>query len=93
MERKTLSAAKLAGGSPLNGRVENDFYATPFGATMNILDKEKLEGSILEPAAGQGHIGKVLREYYPDSEIVLTDLVEREDKFDLHIESGIDFLT
>lgn len=79
--------------STTRDRVENDFYATPEVAVRAILDKEKLLGSILEPAAGQGHISKVLKEYYPYSEIVSTDLVERDCKFGIDVESNIDFLT
>lgn len=72
---KTLTGTSLAGMSPTRERVTNDFYATPFNATEAILKREKLFGSILEPAAGQGHISKVLKEFYPYSEIVSTDLV------------------
>ena len=74
-------------------RVDNDFYATPFNATEAILKKEKLSGSILEPAAGQGHISKVLREFYPYSEIVSTDLIDRDSPFGIDVIPNVDFLT
>lgn len=73
-----LSGTSLAGMSPTRSRVENDYYATPFEATEAILSREELHGSILEPAAGEGHISKVLREHYPNSQIISTDLVQRE---------------
>lgn len=62
-ERTYLSGTSLAGMSPTRSRVENDYYATPFEATEAILSREELHGSILEPAAGEGHISKVLREH------------------------------
>lgn len=83
----------MAGKSPTRSRAENDFYATPFETTVAILDRVPLVGSILEPAAGQGHISKLLMERYPNSEVVSTDLVEREDKFACGVQGGIDFLT
>lgn len=89
----SLAGTNLAGMSTTRDRVEDDFYATPENAVRAILDKEKLNGSILEPAAGQGHISKILKEYYPYSEIVSTDLVERDCKFGIDVEPNIDFLT
>lgn len=93
LARKGMSGTSLAGMSTTRERVEHDFYATPEYATRAILDEIRLNGSILEPAAGQGHISKVLKEYYPDNEVVSTDLVARSDKFGISIQSGIDFLT
>lgn len=69
------------------------FFATPFYATHAILDHEELQGSILEPAAGEGHISKVLRDRYKGSQIVSTDLIERNDKWHCNIKSGVNFLT
>lgn len=63
--------------STTRNRVQNDFYATPPEATKAILDREILEGSILEPACGQGHISEVIKEYYPNSEVISTDLIDR----------------
>lgn len=74
-------------------RVEDDFYATPFNATEAVLNEVKLIGSILEPSAGEGHISTVLKEYYPNNEIISTDLIQRDEKFNIHIQGGIDFLT
>ena len=91
-ERTYLSGTSLAGMSPTRSRVENDYYATPFEATEAILSREELHGSILEPAAGEGHISKVLREHYPNSQIISTDLVQRDDRFGCGIVGGVDFL-
>lgn len=74
---KTLTTTSLAGMSMTRERADNDFYATPFYATEAILNEIELKGSILEPAAGQGHISKVLKDYYPNSEIVSTDLFQK----------------
>lgn len=72
-----LTAAKLCGSDPSRGRVENDYYATPYSATKAILDKLDLgNDTILEPSAGEGHIVKVLKEYYPNNEIVANDLID-----------------
>ena len=92
-EKKVLAGTNLAGMSTTRDRVDNDFYATPRNAIEAILNEVKLNGSILEPAAGQGHISKVLKEYYPYSEIVSTDLIQREEKFGIPIQGGVDFLT
>ncbi len=92
MKKKVLSGTNLAGMSTTRKRVDNDFYATPIEVTEAILNKIKLKGSILEPAAGQGHISKVLKEYYPYNEIISTDLIQREEKFGIPIRGGIDFL-
>lgn len=89
----TLKGTNLVGMSQTRERVENDFYATPRNATEAILNMVELKGSILEPAAGQGHISVVLKEKYPYNEIVSTDLVQRNEKFGVPIQGGIDFLT
>lgn len=92
-DRNYLSGTSLAGMSPTRTRVENDFYATPFDATEAILDREPLVGTILEPAAGQGHISKVLHDRYPNNQIISTDLIQREDKFGCGVVGGVDFLS
>jgi len=88
-----LLGKNLSGGSSIRGRVKDDYYATPESSVLAILEREPLQGSILEPACGEGHISKVLFDKYPNSEIVSTDIVKREDKFSLGIVGGIDFLT
>lgn len=83
----------LGGASKNRKRIENDYYATPLNTTRAILEKELLLGSILEPACGEGHIVKVLKEYYPYSEIVGTDLIKRKDIFNLGLGGEVNFLT
>ena len=83
-----IGGARIAGSSPARGRVIGDFYATAPETTRSILDEINLKGSILEPACGQGHISEILKEYYPNNEIVSTDLYDRG-----FGETGIDFLT
>ena len=75
--RSILNGSSLAGGTPLRGRVENDYYATPPETTQSLLNVLELNGSILEPACGEGHISEVLKNNYPSSEIVSTDLIDR----------------
>lgn len=90
---KMIKGYNLAGTSDTRERVKNDYYATPEWATEAILRVLPLSGSILEPAAGEGHIAKVVKQRYPDCELVCTDLVQREEKFGIPIKGGIDFLT
>ena len=75
--RSILNGSSLAGGTPLRDRVENDYYATPPETTQSLLNVLELNGSILEPACGEGHISEVLKNNYPSSEIVSTDLIDR----------------
>ena len=82
----------IVGNGDKSNRAEYDFYATPFSITRAILDREALEGTTLEPAAGEGHIVKVLREFYPDMEIVATDLIPRTNTFGIDVKGGVDFL-
>jgi hypothetical protein len=64
-------------------RESNDFYPTPPKATIMLLEKERFEGTVWEPACGDGAISKLL----PDATIS-TDLYNRG-----YGESGVDFLT
>lgn len=56
----SLTGAKLVGDNPERGRVENDYYATPFSATEALLNALNENGetlssdTILEPSAGCG---------------------------------------
>ena len=92
----TVSARSLTGTG--NDRADNDFYATPLSATEKLLKFEnifsnELGNTILEPAAGMGHISNVLKTHYPNANILSTDLIKRDDKFNVDIISGIDFLS
>lgn len=88
-----LKGTSLVGCSPTGDRAENDYYATPFESTEAILQRETLGITILEPACGEGHMSKIIKDYYPNAKIVSCDLIQRDDKFDLGIIGGVDFLT
>lgn len=90
---KVLSGGQLAGGNSASKREENDFYATnPETLKMFLYEFWKdntFEGNeILEPACGQGHISKTLKELLPNFNITSTDLIDRG-----YGVSGVDFLT
>lgn len=56
-------------------RVKDDFYPTPTNATLALLENEKFDGDIWEPACGDGAISKLLkREGY---DVYSSDLVDR----------------
>lgn len=82
-----LSGISIAGGN-LGSREENDFYPTDPRATIEILNREFLNGTILEPACGDGAISKILKQYYPDTSVYSSDLIDRG----YGDETGIDFL-
>ena len=86
-----LSGGQLAGGNSATTRVEHDFYATdPETLKMFLYEfwkENTFGGSILEPACGQGHISKTLKELLPSFDIVSTDLIDRGYGI-----GGIDFL-
>lgn len=54
------TARKIAGDNSRLGRSKADFYPTPPNATNSLLDMEKFEGDIWEPACGKGDISEVL---------------------------------
>ena len=90
---KKLSGGQLAGGNSVTKREENDFYATdPQTLKMFLYEFWKDNGfeggEILEPACGQGHISKTLKELLPRFNITSTDLIDRG-----YGTGGIDFLT
>lgn len=74
-----------AGDGPSPGRAAFEFYPTPPEATRALLSVETFDGSIWEPACGQGHISKVLEAHGYD--VVSTDIVDHG-----YGRSGIDFL-
>ena len=55
-------------------RIANEFYPTPPEATRALLSVETFEGSIWEPACGEGAIASVLKE--AGHKVVATDLVD-----------------
>lgn len=58
-------------------REVDDFYATPPEEVENILEREKLYGTILDNSCGEGHITRVVKEKYPKNTVIATDLVNR----------------
>lgn len=69
-------------------RQNNDFYATPPREVKNILQYEKLYGTILDNSCGEGHIIKPVKEKYSNNKILATDLIDRG-----FGEGGYDFLS
>lgn len=66
-------------------REVNDFYPTPPRATKALLSVETFDGSIWEPACGDGAMSRVLEE--AGHSVLSTDLVDRG-----YGQPGIDFL-
>ena len=80
---KSLS---IVGASRKNGeRDENDFYITPSSLVSSLLEHEKFDGNIWEPACGKGDISKELIKNGYD--VLSTDLIDRD-----YGKGGIDFL-
>lgn len=73
---KNLTGTSLVGMSQTRDRIEDDYYATPYGATKLLLDTEDFNGNFLEPCVGGGHIAEIIKRYY-NSEIVTMDIVDR----------------
>lgn len=95
----SLTGTKLVGDNPERGRVENDYYATPFKATEDLLNALLESGetlgndTILEPSAGEGHIVKILKDFYPCNEITANDIAYRDSRLGIEVNGGVDFLT
>mgnify|MGYP000970088563 FL=1 len=74
-----------------------DFYATDKRAIEELLNREKFRTTVYEPACGQGHIGKVLKEY--GYKVKATDICyrgygeEREVDFIIGTEATLDIVT
>lgn len=63
-------------GSGNPDREKDDFYATPDWAIDALLDRERFDGEIWEPACGDGAICKRLK-HYGYSNIYSSDLIDR----------------
>lgn len=48
--------AMMVGGNPAGKRQDRDFYPTPVDVVWSLLSVEKFEGSIWEPACGNGQL-------------------------------------
>jgi hypothetical protein len=84
IDPKLKRAQSLVGTSA--GRPDDDFYPTPPEATEALLAREKFEGTIWEPACGDGAICRVLAAH--GHSILATDLNYRD-----YGMGDIDFLT
>jgi len=73
IDPKLKRAQSLVGTS--SGRPTDDWYPSPPMATESLLRVEQFEGSVLEPACGDGAICRVLEAH--GYETVATDLVYR----------------
>lgn len=72
-----LSGTSLSGSSLTRERAEHDYYATPYESTQALMKVLPLQGTVLEPCVGGGHIAEVIKEYYPMVEVIGCDLVDR----------------
>lgn len=79
------TSQRLVGYGVKSDRQQDDFYATPAASTEALLQVEKFQGMIWEPACGDGAISKVLKK--AGYVVVSTDLVNRG-----YGDKGIDFL-
>ena len=65
---------KIVGIHGIRERERNDFYATPPHATNLFLNNFKLEGTILEPSCGMGHISEVVKAH--GYEVLSKDIID-----------------
>lgn len=61
--RNSMCGKNFSANNSKYNRKPNDLYETPYSLTRVLLDQIKLQGTILEPACGNGAIVKVLNEY------------------------------
>lgn len=75
-----MLGAKLAGGNPANGRIENDFYATdPRAVEMLLLERHDFNlRDVLEPCVGSGTIADAIKKFsYGYARVTGIDIVDR----------------
>ena len=83
-----MKGHQIAGMSADRDRVENDYYATPTESTKALLSVEEIIYPAWEPACGEGHIARLLKDPLFGMEVVIaTDLIDRG-----YGKGGIDFL-
>lgn len=77
----SLSGGQLAGGNSTTEKADNDFYATDPKTVRAFLDVARNEFEnvevIHEPCCGQGHISRVLKDYFKEQNIFSYDLIDR----------------
>lgn len=61
-------------------RKKSDFYETPYSLTKQLLEVEKLEGTILEPSCGKGAISNLIEGCVAYD--IETDFFKEEKKYD-----------
>ena len=87
-DNKKIEGYQLAGTSKNRDRVDNDYYATAEESTKALLAVEEIIYPAWEPACGEGHIAKLLKDPLLGVEVVIaTDLIDRG-----YGKGGIDFL-
>ncbi len=62
MKTEERASGKNFSGNSNPTRHKSDFYQTPYNLTRRLLEAEKFEGRILEPACGGGAITTILEE-------------------------------
>ena len=67
-----------------------DYYSTPTEEVENILSIIKIDGSILEPCAGGGHMLKGIYNIIPNANVIATDIKDRGCN-DYNIKTGKDY--
>lgn len=73
-----MRGSNLAGSSNLYDREQNDFYATDPESVRKLLEIADIKGDhFFEPCVGQGHIANVLKEFYPEAQVLGSDIVDR----------------
>lgn len=73
MRKSVRIAQSIVGTSP--GRPKYDFYRTPPGATLALLEVEQFDHHIWEPACGDGAISEVLKRQ--GFNVISSDLIDR----------------
>ncbi len=68
------SSPRVAGFLPVPRRIPNEYYPTPPEATRALLSVERFDGSIWEPACGEGAIARELSA--AGHAVVATDLID-----------------
>ena len=73
--KQSVMATLNASSHSKKERENNDYYATPWSATVKLLEKEKFSKFILEPACWEWHISKILEDY--NYKTVNSDIIDR----------------
>jgi len=81
----------ITGGKGISDRSETDFYPTPTASTESLFDNYGFKDGIVvyEPAAGKGHIGKVVKDKLPNCTLYMSDLYDYGNK---DVVTDVDFL-